>query len=55
MNAKIIINPSIARQLLKKNNEIIDIKPNIKNKKETVFVFRNTNKLLEDLTFITSR
>lgn len=53
MDTKVIINPSMARQLLHKGNLIIDIKPNIKNKRETVFVFQNTDKLLEDLGSIT--
>lgn len=52
MKYKIIYNPSIARQLLKKGNCLIDIKPNKLNKKETIFIFECTNKLLEDLTFI---
>jgi len=52
MDYKIIFNPSIARQLLHKGNQIYDIKPNKNNIKETVFVFECTNKLLEDLTFI---
>jgi len=53
MNCKIIINPSIARQLLHKGNLIIDIKPKKENIKETVFVFENTIKLKNDLASIT--
>lgn len=53
MNYKVIFNPSIARQLLHKNNQIIDIKPNKNNSKETVFIFECTDKLLEDLSSIT--
>lgn len=53
MNYKVIFNPSIARQLLHKGNEIKDIKPNNKNNKETIFVFECTDKLLSDLTSIT--
>lgn len=53
MNYKVIFNPSIARQLLRKGNEIKDIKPNKENIKETVFVFECTDKLLSDLTSIT--
>lgn len=52
MNYKTIFNPSIARQLLHKGNQIVDIKPNKDNKKETVFIFECTSKLLEDLTSI---
>lgn len=53
MNTKVIYSPSIARQLLHKGNQIIDIKPNKQNKRETIFVFECTDKLLEDLTSIT--
>lgn len=53
MEYKIIINPSIARQLLHKGNTIIDIKPKKENIKETVFVFEDTEKLRNDLTSIT--
>lgn len=53
METKIIISPSIARQLLHKGNLIIDIKPNKKDIKQTVFVFEETTKLKEDLTSIT--
>lgn len=52
MNYKLIYNPSIARQLLHKGNAIFDIKPNKENKRETIFVFKCTDKLLEDLTSI---
>lgn len=52
MKAKVIYNPSIARQLLKKGNLIIDIKPNSKKTTETVFVFECTDKLLSDLTSV---
>lgn len=55
MNTKVIYNPSIARQLLHKGNQIIDIKPNKENKMQTNFIFECTNKLLEDLTLITKR
>lgn len=52
---KVIINPSIARQLLQNGNSIVDIKPNSKNNRETVFVFENTDKLLKDLSAITNK
>lgn len=52
MEYKTIFNPSMARQLLKKGNEIKDIKPNKQNNKETVFIFECTEKLLEDLSSI---
>lgn len=51
---KLIINPTIARQLLHKGNAICDIKPKKENKNETVFVFEDTEKLKNDLTAITN-
>ena len=51
--SKVITNPSIARALLQKGNNIIDIKPNKNNVRETVFIFENTDKLKNDLTSIT--
>jgi len=53
MNYKIIIKPSIARQLLHKGNQILDIKPNKNKQYETVFVFEDTEKFRNDLTTIT--
>ena len=50
---KIIIAPQIAKQLLSNGNQIVDIKPNKKNPRETVFVFNDTEKLRNDLTQIT--
>jgi len=52
MNTKIIVNPTIARQLLHKGHAIVDIKPKKENKKETVFVFENTEQFKNDLTSI---
>lgn len=53
MKYKVIIKPSIARQLLHMNNAIKDIKPKKGNPLETVFVFEDTEKLRTDLTTIT--
>jgi hypothetical protein len=53
MEYKVVINPTIARQLLHMGNPIEDIKPKKENKQETVFVFKNTEKLRNDLTSIT--
>jgi len=53
MNCKVIIKPPIARTLLHKGNQIIDIKPNKNNQNETVFVFEDTEKFRKDLTAIT--
>lgn len=52
MNTKIIINPTIARQLLHRGHIIVDIKPKKENKRETVFVFENTKQFIDDLTSI---
>jgi hypothetical protein len=53
MDCKIIIKPSIARILLHRGNPIVDIKPNKRKPLESVFVFENTEKLINDLTAIT--
>ena len=50
---KIIVKPSIARQLLHMGNMIVDIKPNKNKDGETVFVFKESEKLRVDLTTIT--
>lgn len=52
---KVIINPTIARQLLKKGNAILDIKANKNAKRETVFVFENNEKLSDDIKEIVQR
>ena len=49
---KIIHNPSIARQLLHKGHEIVDIKPSKFDKRMTVFVFECTCAFLRDLSII---
>ena len=53
MDYRVIIKPSIARQLLHRGNEIVDIKPNKNKDGETVFVFKESEKLRVDLTTIT--
>lgn len=53
MEFKVIIKPSIARILLHKGNPIVDIKPNKEKPNESVFVFEQTEKLMNDLTAIT--
>lgn len=55
MKLKLIYNPSIARQLLKRGNVVVDIKPNKIRKRETIFVFECTDKLLKDLTSISEK
>ena len=54
MKCKVIYNPTIARQLLKMGNPIIDIKANRNNNRETIFIFEVTEKFLNDLTSITN-
>ena len=53
MNTKIIIKPSIARKLFHMGNELVDFKPKKEDKQQTVFVFKKTDKLMNDLTTIT--
>lgn len=48
----IIFKPKIARGLLKKKHLIVDIKQHKDNKDKTVFVFKNTKRLLEDLNIL---
>ena len=49
MKTKLIMNPIMARKLLKNGNVIIDIKPKKENKRETIFIFDLTDKLLKDM------
>ena len=51
----LVFKPQIARQLLKLKNEIIDIKQHRDNKDKSVFVFKNTDKLLNDLKILTEK
>lgn len=46
---KVILNPTIARQLLQRGNPIIDIKANKNAPRETVFVFNDDDKLNDDI------
>lgn len=50
-----IFKPQIARSLLKKGNNIYDIKADKKNMDRTIFVFKNTVKLREDMLSITNK
>jgi hypothetical protein len=47
---KVIIKPSIARQLLHKGNPIFDIKPHKDDKNRTVFVFKINEKFWNNLS-----
>lgn len=49
MRTKCIFTPFVARKLLKMGNAIIDIKPCKENKDKTIFVFKYTEKLMNDL------
>lgn len=44
-----IFKPQLARKLLKLGNNICDIKADKNNTDRTIFIFKNTNKLKEDL------
>lgn len=44
-----IFKPKIARHLLKNGNQIIDIKADKENTDRTIFIFKNTEKLQNDL------
>lgn len=44
-----IFKPQVARKLLKLGNQIYDIKADKNNTDRTIFIFKNTNKLKEDL------
>lgn len=47
---KSIFTPKTARALLKMGNVIIDIKPDKTNHDKTIFIFRNDEKLKQDLS-----
>lgn len=49
---KCILNPSMARKLLKAGNPIVDIKANKANKSKSVFIFEVTDKFTGDFTKI---
>lgn len=44
-----IFKPKNARKLLKMGHAIVDIKADKNNNDRTIFIFKNTNKLKEDL------
>lgn len=47
-----IFKPQIARKLLNLGNTIWDIKADKNNTDRTIFIFKNTSKLKEDLIYI---
>ena len=48
-DSKVVFSPIIARRLLKKGFSIIDIKPNHENPQASVYVFRNSSLLMDEL------
>lgn len=46
---KLIFTPKLARQLLHLGHQIIDVKPNKFDRSQTVFVFKDSNKIKEDM------
>lgn len=44
---KLIFSPQVAKHLIKRNFQIIDIKPNKHDKDKTVFVFRKDDGLIK--------
>lgn len=52
---KIILNPVVARQLLKLGHSIVDIKPNKDEARTTIFVFEDGERFRKDLTQITNQ
>ena len=52
---KSIFTPKTARALLKMGNVIIDIKPDKTNRDKTIFVFRNDEKLRNDLSTLSAK
>ncbi|MEI6296323.1 MAG: hypothetical protein WCO84_01580 [bacterium] len=55
MEAKVIQNPADARWLLKRGHILIDIKARKEDKSQTVFVFKMTTLLEEDLAKLKNR
>lgn len=52
---KLILNPVIARQLLHRGHVIVDIKPNKKEVRSTIFVFEDGVQFRKDLTEISNQ
>ena len=46
---KLVFTPKLAKKLLKKGYQIVDLKPNRDNSERTIFVFRNDAGLIEDI------
>lgn len=52
---KCIMNPAVARKLLREGNPIVDIKANKEDKDRTVFVFNRTEKFEQDFIKVTAK
>lgn len=52
---KCIMNPAVARKLLREGNLIIDIKANKADKDRTVFIFELTEKFEQDFVKVTAK
>ncbi len=52
---KCILNPAVARKLLREGNPIIDIKANKSQKDKTVFIFELTDKFIGDFRKVTAK
>lgn len=55
VKGKSIFAPNTARRLLRMGNTIIDIKPNKNNFEKTIFIFRDDEKLRNDMSAISGR
>lgn len=52
---KCIMNPAVARKLLREGNPIVDIKANKDYKDRTVFIFDRTEKFERDFVKVTAK
>lgn len=53
--SRAIFNSFLAKQLLKNGNQIVDLQKNHKLKNATVFYFKETDKLFNDLKRLNSK
>lgn len=49
---KVVIYPSVARQLVKMGYQIIDLKPKKENRKKTLFIFEVTGDFMQDFSML---
>lgn len=55
MKVKPIFNSFLAKQLLANGNKIVDLQKNKNLKNATVFIFEDTQKLLDDIGILTTK